>query len=92
MPLVATRRAASGTAIVCLVRLEVIGPDVVRRLRTQPATGAVIEPEPGPYRLLLGDPRSSPGQAFEPFALPDPLDPAVVRMPIGVTEHAQVLV
>ena len=72
-----------------LVVDEVIGPDVVRPLRAQPDAGTVIEPEPGPFRLLLGDPGSSPGQALEPFAPPDPLDPLVVHMPACVTEHGR---
>ena len=70
-----------GPAIVGPVLDEVIGPDVVGPLRSQPDAGAVIEPEPGPFRLLLGD--------FQPFALPDPLHPLVVHMPARVTEHGR---
>ena len=61
------------TAVVCLVLHEVIGPDVVRWLRTQPGTGAVVEQEPGPFGCFFWD--------FQPIAIPDPLDPLVVRMP-----------
>jgi hypothetical protein len=52
---------------------------VVRPLRPQPDAGAIVEPEPGPFRLLL--------RHLQPLAPPDPLDPLVVHPPAGLTQQ-----
>ena len=59
---------------------EVIGPDVVGAFRPEPDAGAVIEPEAALLQLFPGD--------FQPFALPDPLNPLVVHLPARLVQHA----
>ena len=54
---------------------EVVGPDVVAVLRSQPKTGPVSVPEPSAFGLL--------GRNLQPFASPDPLAPLVVDQPAG---------
>ena len=58
---------------------EVIGPDMVGPLGTQPDAGAVVEPEPAPLRLLAGH--------LQPLAPPQALDPLVVDQPAGVAQQ-----
>ena len=52
---------------------QVIGPDMVGSLGPQTDTGAVIAPEPLPFRLYA--------EHFKPLPAPDPLDPLVVHQP-----------
>jgi hypothetical protein len=52
------------------IRHEVIRPDIVSMGRAKTNTGAVIEPETPPFRLLLGN--------LEHLLPPDPLDPFVI--------------
>jgi len=52
---------------------------MVGPFRPQPDAGTVIEPEPGPLRLLVRD--------LQPLAPPDPLDPLVIHLPAGSAQH-----
>jgi hypothetical protein len=52
---------------------EVVGPDVVRPLRSEPDAGAVCQPQ-SPFLGLLG-------WHLEPFPAPDPLDALDVHRP-----------
>ena len=52
---------------------EVIGPDVVRPLGTQPDARAVVEPQTTPLRLTRGH--------LQPLEPPQPLDTLVVDLP-----------
>ena len=54
---------------------------MVAPFRSQPNTGAVIEPEAALLSLFLGD--------FQPFAPPDPFDPLVVHVPACVVQQAR---
>ena len=58
---------------------EVVGPDMVRPLRSEPDTGSVIEPEPALLRLLVRN--------LQPFAPPDPFHPLVIDMPARGVEQ-----
>ena len=60
---------------------EVVGPDVVRPLGTQPDAGAVVQPEPTPLRLFAGH--------LQPLASPQALDPLVVDLPAGVPQQGR---
>ena len=60
---------------------EVVGPDVIRPLGTQPDAGAVIEPETASLRLFLGH--------LQPLAPPQALDPLVVDLPAGVAQQGR---
>ena len=53
---------------------------MVRPLRSQTHTGAIIQPEPSLFLLLLWH--------LQPFAPPYPLDPLVVHMPTSVVQKA----
>ena len=48
-------------------------------LRPQPDAGAVRQPKPAAFRLLLRD--------LQPLPLPDPLDPLVADQPAGITQQ-----
>jgi hypothetical protein len=52
---------------------EVVGPDVVRALGSEPDAGSVRQPEPPALGLLLGH--------LQPLSAPDPLHPLVVDHP-----------
>ena len=65
--------------IVCSGFHEVVGPDVVRALRTQPDARAVVEPEAAPLRL--------PCRNLQPLPSPDPLDPLEIHRPAGRPQH-----
>src|SRR5438067_8411677 len=54
---------------------EVVGPDVVAALGSQPDAGSVIQPQ----ACALG----LPGGDLQPLASPDPFDPLVVDQPAG---------
>jgi len=58
---------------------EVMEPDMVGPLRSQPRTRTVIEPETGPLVLFRWD--------FQPFTLPDTLDSPVVHVPACLVEQ-----
>src|SRR5204863_8175239 len=63
------------TSIMGALLDEVIGPDVVAALGSQPDAGSVIQPQ----ACALG----LPGGDLQPLASPDPLDPLVVDQPAG---------
>jgi hypothetical protein len=52
---------------------EVVAPDMIAMLRSQPNAGAVVEPQP-PSRLL-------PFGYFKPLTAPDPLDAITANLP-----------
>jgi hypothetical protein len=58
---------------------EVIAPDMVSMLRSQPDAGPVVEPQTTP-RLLF------PGY-FKPLTAPDPLDPITSDLPASIGEQ-----
>ena len=58
---------------------EVIGPDMIGILRSEPDARSVIEPETALLFLLRWD--------FQPFTSPDPLDPLVVYVPARVAQQ-----
>jgi len=60
-------------SIVSAVLDEVVGPDMVGMLRTEPEARSFVEPEPAPLRLLLWN--------LEPLLPPDPCDPLAVHDP-----------
>ena len=72
---------AEGPAVMGLMMDEVIGPDVVRPLGTQPDAGAVVQPQTVPLRLFLGH--------LQPLAPPQALDPLVVDLPAGDTQQGR---
>jgi hypothetical protein len=52
---------------------EIIRPDMVRPLGTQPNARTVIEPQPLAFGLF--------GWNFQPFAPPDPFYPLIIDLP-----------
>jgi hypothetical protein len=60
-------------SIVGAVIDEVVGPDVIAVLGTQPHAGSVRKPKPAAFGLFMG--------YLEPLASQDPLDPLVVDDP-----------
>src|ERR1022692_1649624 len=60
-------------SIVGAVLDQVVGPDVIAVLGTQPDAGSVRKPEPAALGLFVGD--------LQPLTPPDPLDPLVVDDP-----------
>jgi len=66
-------------AVVGLSRNEVIAPDMVAMLWSQPDAGPVVEPQPA-TRLLL------PGY-FKPLTAPDPLNPITSDLPAGIDKQ-----
>ena len=66
-------------SVVRAVLDEVVGPDVVGVLRPQPGAGAVVEPQPPTFGLLLWH--------LEPLPSPQPLDPLAVHHPAGSPEQ-----
>ena len=60
---------------------EVIRPDVIAVLRSQPDAGAVVEPKTAPLPLFVGD--------FQPFPPPQPFDALVVDQPAGLTKQGR---
>ena len=66
-------------AVVGAVLDEVVGPDMVGALGSEPHTGAVIQPET-PLPGLLA-------RHFEPLQTPDALDPLDVHRPAGRPQH-----
>ena len=66
-------------SIVGAVLDEVVGPDVIAVLGTQPDAGSVRQPEPAALGLFMGD--------LQPLALPDPLDPFVVDDPARLLQQ-----
>ncbi len=68
---------AEGFPIMGPVLDEVIGPDVVLMDWPQPNAGPIVEPEPAPLGLLLGN--------LQPFASPDPLHPVETNIPALAT-------
>ena len=73
------RQHPEGPAVLCPVHDKVVGPDIVPVLGPEPDTGTIIEPEPCPFRLLVG--------YLEPFPAPDPLHAFVVHMPASVSKQ-----
>ncbi len=71
--LVDDRQHPEGPAIMCPGQDEGVGSDVVRPARSETDAGPVVEPQPPPLRLLLGN--------FQPLAPPDAFDPLVVDDP-----------
>ncbi len=55
---------------------EVIAPDMVAMLRSQPDAGPVIEPESSSRPLFSG--------YFQPLTAPDPLNPITPDLPAGI--------
>ena len=55
---------------------EVVAPDMIAMLRSQPDAGAVVEPQPA-SRLLL------PGY-FQPLTAPDPLNAITADLPTSI--------
>jgi hypothetical protein len=55
------------------IRQKIIGPDMVTMRGPKPNTGAVIEPQPTPFRMFLGD--------LKPLLTPNALYPLVVYPP-----------
>ena len=66
-------------SIVGAVLDEVIGPDVIAVLGTQPDARSVIEPQPAALGLLPWN--------LQSFAQPDPFDPFVVDQPARVPQQ-----
>ena len=58
---------------------EVIGPNVIGPLWSQPDAGSLIQPEPPSLFLLRWD--------LQPLAFPDPFNALVVHMPTGVAQQ-----
>jgi hypothetical protein len=58
---------------------EVVGPDMVAMLRSQPDAGSVVEPQPA-SRLLL------PGY-LQPLTAPDPLNAITADLPAGMDQQ-----
>jgi hypothetical protein len=52
---------------------------MIGMLRPEPEARSVIEPEPGSFRLLLGN--------LQPLPPPDPGDPLVVHNPACPAQH-----
>ncbi len=72
---------AEGSAVPGPVMHEVVRPDVVHPLGTEPDTGAVTEPESVPFPGL--------GRYLQPLAPPQALDPLVVDPPAGVAQQGR---
>jgi hypothetical protein len=70
---------SKGAAILSTILDEVIGPDVVRPLRSQTDARSIVEPETAPLRLFC--------RHFEPFPAPDAVDPLDVHSPTFGNEH-----
>ena len=77
--LVDDRQHPEGPTIMCPGQDEGVGSDVVRPARSETDAGPVVEPQPPPLRLLLGN--------FQPLAPPDAFDPLVVDDPTLGPEH-----
>jgi len=56
-------------SIGCPFSHEIMTPDMVSVLRSQPHTGAIIEPQPAPFGLTFGDFQSFPS----PYSLHSPM-------------------
>ena len=70
---------AEGATVLRAVLDEVVRPDVVRPLGSQPHARPVVEPETAPFRLLHW--------YFQPFPSPDPIDALDVDPPAFGNEH-----
>ena len=73
------RQHPEGPAALCPVHDKVVGPDLVPVLRPESDAGTVIEPDPGPFRLLVG--------YLSPFPAPDALHAFIVHMPAAVSKQ-----
>ena len=60
---------------------EVVRPDMVAILRTQPDTGSVIEPKPSLLRLLHWH--------FKPLTSPQTFDTFVIHLPASVSQQGR---
>ena len=58
---------------------EIVGPDVIGALCSEPDARSVIHPQASALRL--------PGGDLQPLASPDPLDPLVVNQPAGPAQQ-----
>jgi hypothetical protein len=58
---------------------EVVAPDMVAVLRSQPDARSVVEPEAAAWPLLPG--------YFQPLTAPDPLDPITSDLPASIGEQ-----
>jgi hypothetical protein len=70
---------ADPAPVVGAVLDEVVGPDMIAVLGSEPDAGAVSQPEATTLRL--------PGGNLQPLASPDPLDPLVVDEPAGPAQQ-----
>ena len=68
-------------SIVCPVMNEVVGPDVVGVLGSQPDTGSVVEPQSPTPGL--------PGWYLQPLEPPQPFDPLVVDLPARISQQGR---
>src|SRR5512141_239269 len=68
------------SAIVGSFEHEVIAPDMVRKLRFQPQTGSIVQPQATPFRLS--------GRYLQPFPTPDALHTLVVHLPPLVVQES----
>ena len=66
-------------ALVGTVLDEVVGPDMIAVLGSEPDAGSVGEPQPAALGLLVRD--------LQPLASPDPLDPLIVDQPAGPAQQ-----
>ena len=65
------------STVMCPIRDEVVGPDMIAMLGTTSDAGPVVEPEATPFRLLLRHFQSLPTpQAFDSLVVYTPAQPA----------------
>ena len=60
---------------------EVVAPDMIAMLRSQPDAGSVVEPEPASWPMLPG--------YFQPLTAPDPLNPITTDLPASIGKQGR---
>ena len=79
--LVDQRHQPDLAAIMGLGLDEVVGPDMIAPLRSQPDAGAVVEPQTASWPLFLG--------YFQPLTAPDALHTVLAHIPPGLVEQCR---
>jgi len=70
---------ADGASVLCAILDEVVGPDVVRTLRSETNARSIVEPQTAPLGLFHWH--------FQPFPPPDPIDAFDVDPPAFGNQH-----
>ncbi len=73
------RQDLEGPSIMCPVRYEIIGPDMVTMGGPEPDTSPIVEPQPSAFGLLLGN--------LQPLLTPDAFHPLVIDPPTLSSEQ-----